>query len=282
MAPLLLLVVTACARQPDLPHFERDHDPTRLIADARAAHEFSLREESIEVPFGQRESGTRLVLALMQLAQARGATFVSDLEFLQVFNYKDQLVECSTRLASADAPAALALEQASAVSSPSTGEMPNYSTSVEPPRPAMVKVRMSEDVVKCKTIWQSYIVWAPDIKVDRNDVELARSISGPIPHHWDLVMGHKDQCAMVHVTHDVERWDFQVKLEWTPPDWPLITKRWSTEPLSDGEPRCYRTTSAHVGTPPRHRMRARLFYRSNYRDSGAMPEPPQAKIELIE
>jgi hypothetical protein len=45
-------------------------------------------------------------------------------------------------------------------------------------------------------------------------------------------------CHMEHVVHDVRRWDFQVKLEWTPPDWPLISRDWASDLLADGPPRC--------------------------------------------
>jgi hypothetical protein len=279
---LLALAAHACARS-DLPHFEPDGrrgEPTRLVADARAAHEHALREERIEVPFGQRESGTRLVLALMNLARARGAMWVSDLEFLQVLRWKGELIECSTRIAPAaaapPAPPVPAAPAAAPVSDDGDAP-PTYTTSVSAPRPERVTVTLGEDIVRCEQHGQHYIVENEPIYPDANDVEVPHLIGGAMPvERWAMHIAWSTHCHMEHVVHEVSRWDFQVKLEWTPPDWALIGKEWTDEPLADAPPRCYRTSVKEIGEPPRHRMRARLYYRSNYKDSGRMPLPPTA------
>jgi len=281
---LWLLTLGACARTSDLPHFDpRGEDPTRLVVDARAAHAHALREEIIEVPFGQRESGTRLVLALMNLARGRGAAWVSDLEFLHVFKYKGELVECSTHLALADQPAAEPEEATPQVPGATAGgdsEMPVYSSSIGAPRPEKLNVRVSEDVVSCSKEGHSYL--GVDQKyVNTYDVEVPHLVRRQMPMEQTIKVAWTDHCRMQHVTHDVQRWDFQVKLEWTPPDWSLISQNWSVEPLSDGMPRCYRTTTALIGDPPRHRMRARLYYRGRLLKPGVSPLPPSAGDENV-
>ncbi len=274
---LLLLTLGACVRTTDLPAFDgRGKDFTRLVVDARSAHEHALHEEIIEVPFGQRESGTRLVLALMHLAKGRGAAWVSDLEFLHVFKYKGELVECSTHLALAGEPEGEPEQATPRDSGPAAGADPNmpvYSSSIGAPRPEMLNVRVSEDVVTCTKEPRSRPVLEPAYATTY-DAEVPRMLDDHMPVVESLKV-YTDRCQMKHVTHDVQRWDFQVKLEWTPPDWSLISPRWAAEPISDGVPRCYRTTTALTGEPPRHRMRARLYYRGKLKDpAGVTPPPP--------
>src|SRR4051812_37921066 len=105
LSPALLAATLAACAAHGAPEYSRTGaDHTRLVVDAKSAHENATWELPVEIKFGQRESGTRLLLALMNLARERGAEFVSDVEFLQVFKWKGELVECATPVAIAGDP----------------------------------------------------------------------------------------------------------------------------------------------------------------------------------
>jgi hypothetical protein len=268
----LVAGTAACATTGTPEWHPKVNDHTRLVASAKAAHEYSGEEQAVVVPFGQRENGTRLVLALMDNAQARGAVFVSDLEFLQVFRWGDTLVECATPLALADHAPAPAPAAAAPTETPAADDIPSYETSLSAPVPKKVDVRMAEDVLVCKKVAHSHAVVVP-VAPSRFDVEIPHSTT-EMPMRKEIQVNWTEECHAEHVIHDVERYDFQVKLEWQPPDWKMISQQWSDDPLVEGTPRCYRTTLAKIGDPPRHRMRARFYYRSHYRDTLLEPEPP--------
>jgi hypothetical protein len=265
------LFLAACGGAANLPHHAPGgREPTRLVVDADAAARHALRAERLDIPFGQRENGTRLVLALMEEAQARGAAWVG-VEFLQVFKHRGELIECATPLARPGTrepePAATAPPPA-----PTSDGTPVYTTTVAPPRPQKLGATVSEDVVTCARHGQSRLA-SERAYPGHWDVEAGRS-RARIPIEKKLHVDWQDECRLEHVTHHVERWDFQLRLEWTPPDWQLIAPRWAEEPLVDGTPTCYRVTAADIGEPPRHRLRAHLFYRSKFRDSGVVPLTP--------
>ena len=274
--PALLAVTLAACAPHGAPEYSRTGgDRTVLVVDAKSAHEASTWELPVEIKFGQRESGTRLVLALMNLASQRGAEFVSDVTFLQVFKWKGELVECATPIAiagDAEVAAAPAPAPARAPAPVAADDTPTYSTSVSAPRPEQLDVRVAEDVVSCKKVAHSYITFERRYP-SSYDVEVPHLIQGDMPMDKVIKVAWTSDCHMEHVVHDVRRWDFQVKLEWTPPDWPLISHDWASDLLADGPPRCYRATLRDIGDPPRHRLRAKLYFRSKFRDSGASPLP---------
>jgi hypothetical protein len=271
---LLATLLAACGSASSLPRSSpRGGDPTRLVVDTDAAAKFAISEERLEIPFGQGENGTRLVLALMEHARTRGAAWVGGVEFLQVFKWRGQLIECSTPLARpaqtqavpASAPADLAVTTAA------DGE-PTYSSSVEPPRPRRASATVSEEVIHCQRHGQSRIEWVARYD-NHNDVEVRRNMEY-MPLDKTIVVDWKTECRAERKTREVERLDFQLRLGWQPPDWALLSPAWADEPIVDGSPRCYRVTGKDIGEPPRHRMKARLFFRSGFRDSGTTPMSP--------
>jgi hypothetical protein len=266
--------LSACGGATNLPRFSKQgKDKAKLVVDSEAAAKFAIREEKLEIGFGQRENGTRLVFALMEYAQQKGAAWVGGVEFLQVFKYKGQLVECATPLTRPGEEKTRTKPQTPAAI-PEIGPdgQPIYSTAVQPPEPQKLGATVKEDVVRCEKRGEIWIRYEP-ITHDRHDAEHARLIVGPIPVEKKVDTQWRDECKTVRETRHVTRWDFQIKLEWQPPDWELISPQWADETLIDGKPTCYAISAAELGNPPRHRLRARLFYRSTWNDSGAAPHP---------
>ncbi len=249
--------------------------------DVRLAHhaELALRTETrvpIELPFGQGQNGTELIVALMQRARAVGATYVGDLAFHMVFKRRGAVIECETRVLFDDELAAERAHVAPAVVA--AAEPDDYSTDVASFEPHEVSFVATERELHCKQVAVS-VATAERRFASRFDAEVGHK-SDQIP--VDIVMHNeaREACAPERVTRKVTRFDFEAKLAYVPPDWTYLAATYAHDHIVEAPPLCYAIDPATLGDHPVHRLTATLGFRGwieQLEPIEAPSKPPEQK-----
>ena len=209
----------------------------------------------IELPFGQSQNGTQLVTALLQRARDAGATYVGDLAFHMVFKWRGSFVECETTINFGDVPRPVAAQGSAAAPDDDT-----YSTEVKSFEPHEVSFVANERDLACKQV----AVVREELKRrydSRFDGEVARK-SDQIPIDTVMTSEQVEQCAPEQVNRRVERYDYQVRLAYVPPDWRYLGVTYAAGTrLSESSPLCYAIDASVLGAHPVHRLTATLGFR---------------------
>ncbi len=209
----------------------------------------------IELPFGQSQNGTELVTALLQRARAAGATYVGDLAFHMVFKWRGSFVECETTINFGDVPSTPPPSAA-----PVAPQDDEYSTEVQSFQPHEVTLVANERDLKCKQV----AVVREELKrryESRFEVEVARK-SDEIPVDTVMTSEQVEECSPERVNRRVERYDYQVRLDYVPPDWTYLATTYAAGTrLSESPPLCYAIDASSLGAHPVHRLTATLGFR---------------------
>jgi hypothetical protein len=210
----------------------------------------------IEVPFGQSQNGTQLVTSLLQRARGAGATYVGDLAFHMVFKWRGSFVECETKVGFGNAPAP-APQPPSPPEPAADGDV--YSTEVRSFEPHEVSFVASERDVKCKQVSVEHEA-AQRRYPDRFDATIGRK-SDEVPVDTVMVSEQVEQCSPEHVNRRVERYDYQAKLAYVPPDWKYLGATYAGTTLFESPPVCFAIDASSLGARPAHRLTATLGFR---------------------
>jgi hypothetical protein len=235
----------------------------RIVRHADAIHGEVTKIEPLEVPFGQGQNGSELVLGLLHEAQEAGATYVTDLTFHMVFKRRGVVVECETNAVFRDDPA---LRPGSIASSPEPAA--EYSTDVANLEPHAVSFTAVEPELGCKKV---AVAVSEDVPRYANlyDVDIPRIIDTvPVDHVVHLAW--HDACELKQVKRPVTRFDYQARLAYVPPRWNYIGARYAGEPLIETPPLCDAVDPATLGPHPVHRLTATLVFHG-----GLAKEPMQ-------
>jgi hypothetical protein len=225
----------------------------RIVRRADVARE-ETKAVPLELPFGQGQNGSVLVLALLQQATEAGAAYVTDLTFHMVFKRRGVIVECETKAVFRDDPL-LVEKPAVATSSAPASE---YSTDVTSFEPHAVSFTASEPELGCKQVAVAVTEVVPD-HASLYDVDIPRIIT-KVPVEVVDHLERRDACELAQVTRAVTRYDFQKSLAYVPPRWSYIAARFADEPLVETAPLCYAIDPAQLGAQPVHRLSATLVY----------------------
>jgi hypothetical protein len=194
----------------------------------------------------------------LQRARDAGATYVGDLAFHMVFKWRGSLVECETKLRVGGAAAAPAPAPPPAPAADEDGS-DAYSTEVKSFEPHEVSFVASERELACKqvAVAQETIKRRYD---SRFDAEVSRK-SDQIPVDLAITTVNVDDCKSEHVERRVERYDYQVRLAYVPPDWHYLAAAYANGALTESPPLCYALDASSLGDHPVHRLTATLGFR---------------------
>jgi hypothetical protein len=192
------------------------------------------RAQHVELPFGQGQNGSLVLLALLERAEAAGAAYVTDLALHLVFKRMGVPVECTQRVLLG-------------------GEL-------QPPAVSdfdaqTVTFTANERELSCKTVRR-----AVDAKkkqhLDRFDVDVGEPIDR-VPEDRVVEFESRDECTLVPVTRSVTRYDYQQRLGFVPPQWPYFASRYADTPLRASPPVC---KTIDPGAEPKHRLTATVVF----------------------
>ncbi len=247
----------------------------RLARHAELALRTNTREP-IELPFGQGQNGTELVVALMQQARAVGATYVGDLAFHMVFKRRGAMIECETRVLFDDELAAERAHVAPAVTA--APEPDDYSTDVASFQPHEVSFVATERELRCKQVAVT-VATVERRYASRFDAEVAHQ-SDVIPLDDVMHSEAREACDPEQVTRNVTRFDFEAKLAYVPPDWTYLAPTYAHDHVVEAPPLCYAIDPAALGDHPVHRLTATLGFRGPIQQLeplDAPSKPPEVK-----
>ena len=219
-----------------------------------------------DLPFGQSQNGTQLVTALMQRARDAGATYVGDLAFHMVFKWRGSFVECETKINFGDVPPPVVAP------APAAQDADLYSTEVRSFEPRQLTVVANERDLKCKQV--------AVMREERQrryeslfDVVVARK-SDEIPVDTVMTSEQVEQCSPERVNRRVERYDYQLRLDYVPPDWAYLGMTYAAGTrLSESPPLCYAVDASALGAHPVHRLTATLGFRGQIQQLEPLKAP---------
>jgi hypothetical protein len=251
-------VATACSTAPPPPPAEpRPGLDVRIVPHDELVTRTATRTP-IELAFGQSQNGTELVTALLQRARDAGATYVGDLAFHMVFKWRGSFVECETKLrvgGEATAPAPAPPPAPAADDDSSDG----YSTEVTSFQPHEVSFDANERELACKQV-----AIAQETEKRRYDSRVDAQVSrksDQIPVDLAITTVNVDDCRSEQVQRRVERYDYQVRLAYVPPDWRYLGAAYASGALRESPPLCYAIDPSALGDRPVHRLTATLGFR---------------------
>jgi hypothetical protein len=252
----------------------------RIVTEAYG-REHAARANPVLVPFGVNQNGTELILIALDQAAQRGAAFLGDLQVIVTFRWSGTAIECRSPVAFAgDAvaapPPAPAAEPAGA-----------YTTEVEKFRPRRVSVTATETELACRPEKEMVVrarpLPAPDLLSAENGrrVERAHRPDGIGVHdvEREVLLEEHDRCVKERVTRAAERYDYEVRLGFVPPDWTFLSSRYADGKLVQGEPVCYRIADAEVGKLPEYRLAATAYYRGAVKQGTPSATPSVGLVE---
>jgi hypothetical protein len=191
-----------------------------------------------------------------------------------VFKWRGSFVECETKLSFGDAPApAPPPARPNAGSDDSADDL--YSTEVKSFQPHEVSFVANERELKCKNVAvaQETVQRRYD---SRFDAQVARK-SDQIPIDLAITTVNVDQCSPEQVQRNVDRYDYQVRLDYVPPDWSYLAAAYANARLSESPPLCYALDPSSLGGRPVHRLTATLGFRGEIEQReplrAPVPEP---------
>ena len=254
---ILAVAIAACGAQPPAPVTEpRPGQDVRIVThDELLARTKSQR--AIELPFGQSQNGTALMTALLQRARDAGATYVGDLAFHMVFKWRGNYVECETKVAFGDPPP---IDPAQLGSDDAAGSGDDlYSSEVKSFVPHEMSFVADETDLKCKQV--AYETEVVQRKYDsRFDVEIGEHID-KIPMETAMVTDHAESCAPEQVKRQTLRYDYQMRLDFVPPDWSYLGPTYAGGTLRESAPLCFAIDRASLGAQPVHRLTGTMGFR---------------------
>lgn len=274
----IAVAISAC--HPPAPAIE-----PRPGLDVRLARhaELALRTDTrapIELPFGQGQNGTELVIALIQQARAVGATYVGDLVFHLVFKRRGAFIECETRVLFDDELAAERARVAPIVTA--SPDPDDYSTEVTSFEPHEVSFVATERELRCKQV--AVTVAARERRyASRFDAEVGPPTDA-IPLDDVMHSEAREACDPEQVTHAVTRFDFEAKLAYVPPDWTYLAPAYAHDHVVESPPLCYAVDAAALGDQPVHRLTATLGFRGQIEQLEprvAPSNPPETKQTFV-
>jgi hypothetical protein len=230
---LTILVVASCATSPPpAPNAApavtaatgADQRGAVRIVDARYGVEHSARAVEMTMPFGANQNGNELVVAALERARQAGAAYIGELAITMTFRWGGAPIECRTQVRFERDP-----EDPSAAPAPppvlpaSAG--PQYGTDVETFRPARVAFVAEDRELAC---------------------ERATSLAS---------------CSWRDVTRSAERYDYEGKVGFVPPNWPHLAERFAAGRLVPAEPSCYRIEEAELAKSSPYRLSAVAYHR---------------------
>lgn len=194
------------------------------IVDARYGREHSARSEEMVMPFGPNQNGNELVAAALERAAERGASYVADLAITMTFRWGGLPIECRTPVRfESDVPAGGATVAPAPVLPASAGGAAQYGTDIEKYRPAK----------------EGFVA---------EDREL--SCAG----------ARLERCGWRDVTRNAERYDYETKVGFVPPNWPHLAERFAAGRLVPAEPSCYTIEEAEVRKASPYRLTAVAYH----------------------
>ena len=195
------------------------------IVDARYGREHSVRAEEMTLPFGPDQNGNELIVAALEQARERGASYLGDLAITMTFRWGGTPIECRTQVRFERDPTDAAPGAGPApVLPPSAG--PQYGTDVEKFRPAKVAFVAEDRELSC------------------------------------VVADGDESCGWKDVTRSAERYDYEGKVGFVPPNWPHLAERFAAGRLVPAEPSCYSIDEGELKSGRPYRLSAIAFHGS--------------------
>jgi hypothetical protein len=261
-APILCLAAIGCATTAtpaaQTPAQAGQARPPLKIVEPDFGKENSKRSEALVVPFGVNQDGTELVLVAIDRAKQAGAAFVGDMQMIVTFKWSGTTVECKTRLVY-DGDPALAEKPEPAPAK----EAGAYTTSIEEYRPRKMTVTARENALMCEEGKVTRVVKRKPTIDERMDVGQSRAMSrvgGSTPLDEEVQTEGVDRCHKELVERTAERYDYELKLGFIPPDLTYLTKRYGERALRTTAPVCY---TVDKPIEPLYRLTATAFYRGD-------------------
>ena len=214
------------------PQFGADH--------ARRSQRFAL---SFELAPGGT-SGTAVVLEYLRSAEARGPRYISDLAIVLQLRHDGAPVECVSKLMVEDGAPRAAWE------------------SSERGRPAQIRAHVADRELVCKG--QERLVTG---KAAKHDNRYDAAAPAPVMQQGHRVedvaeVAWDDECKLITVERDVERYAHFVEARFTPPDLVRIQRQYSDWQLREAPPLC-RPLELAPGAPLVQHVEAQLHFTTN-------------------
>ncbi len=89
----------------------------------------------------------------------------------------------------------------------------------------------------------------------------------------------RDRCQIKDVTRPAERYDYEIKLGFVPPNWEYISSRYADRKLVQGAPSCYRIEDAELAKGAIYRLTAMAYYKGEV--AQRLPEEPPS-VDMVE
>jgi hypothetical protein len=253
--------------------------PLRFVERAYG-DEHSKRAEELMVPFGVNQNGTELILVAMQQADEKGAAFLGDMEVIMTFKWGGTPVECRSKVVFDDDP--MLKQQAPEASA---GAETMYGTDVEGFKPRLVPFKGEEQELFCGEREQFVARDVARQGWDRTAASERGLKDRPTEGHPldKVLVGERvHDCEKRPVVRDTQRYDFEVKLGFVPPNWEYLSSRLvDGKQLTQAPPVCYRIEESEIASRPAYRLVTRAFYQGRHRRMATpTATPSRAALEF--
>jgi hypothetical protein len=292
------LLLAACASAPPAPDGKpAAAAPQGFLAPAgvrivKAAYGKSNSKASngLLVPFGVNQNGTELMFVLLDWAAHKGAAYLGDVQVIVTFKWGGTPIECRSPLVFDDE-----VGRAAAPAPAAAAEASPYATEVERFEPHRVGVTATEQELVCREgsqlVVQSRQLPSTDLTAAENPrrMERAHRPDGLGPSNAaqrdverTVTAERADRCSREQVTRHAERYDYEVKLGFVPPNLEYLSSRYADGKLVQGQPKCYRIAEADVGKLPEYRLTATAYYRGAVKQQLPVALPSTDSIEILD
>jgi hypothetical protein len=235
-------------------------ESVRIVESAFGA-EHSKGRDNMTVPFGVNQNGTELVYVLLDQAARAGAAFVADMAITVTFRWGGQPIECRTRVVFDGDPLLARKDEVAAGPVVPKNVAPRYGTEIDVFEPQKVQFVADDKELDCKLVAGQRLR-----KVQRaggaRSGETAR-LGDPAADDTttEAEVVQREECNRTQVKREAERWDYEVKLGFVPPNWAHLAQRFAEgETLVPARPQCYAIAETELGKEPIYRLTATAYY----------------------
>jgi len=210
-----LLCVVSCRTGP--PGYARPESPGVIVITRNEAAQHELRPIPLVLPFDDGQDGTRLLVAYLDEARRRGASYVSDVAFFLVRDTEGSPVECRT------------------------GVYPEEQDVSQRVPGSFRHVPVNKPVRRFVTEWEyrCHMVPKPVSKIEttyRTQYDSSSRSMLSVPEtHFVTSYEMRSDCQAEPVNRLVTRYEFEIESQFVPPHLEYV----STQRLKQADPICY-------------------------------------------
>jgi hypothetical protein len=204
-----------------------------------------LQRRSFDLPFGDQQDGTKLVLEFLEQARKAGARYVSDIRIVVVSQRGDRTRRCATRL----------LPFAKKESYKVPHQIPGRTETRMVPK--LVTQMVTEYQTRCKMV--SVPVTRMETTYQYQYDYMSKSTRSVPVTRMVTSYQYQNKCSSQPVTRTVSRYEYQMQTRYIPPQLTYLSAHYTDFDLVESTPTCEPTTSADGKRRLPHRITATIY-----------------------